>query len=156
MLHQEVLEVDALHLYEVAQLQLSEFLGPLAEGLDLHLSRLLLTSDFEFVVHVLYGVPGLEGDLLEFFVEGGPKLFGEDEAIVEGVACAVLHLLLEDAVELLDSVVDDLLLLARELFLELHCELVRPRSAPLLLVGDAFYVVLEVLERLGLEFLDLF
>lgn len=156
VLHQEVLQVDALHLYEVAQLHLSVLLGGLAERLDLHLSRLLLAPDLELVVDVLDGVSGLEGHLLQFFVERGPKLFGEDEAVVEGIACAVLHLLLEDAVELLDCVVDDLLLLALELPLELDCELVRPRCAPLRPVRDALYAALEVLQGLGLEFLDFF
>lgn len=64
MLHEEVLEVDALHLYEISQLQFRKFLGLLAQGLDLHLSRLLLSPDLQLVVHILDRVSGLERDLL--------------------------------------------------------------------------------------------
>lgn len=104
----------------------------------------------------MYGVFRLEGDFFEFFIESGPKLFSEDDPVVEGIAGGIFHLFFEDAIELLDGIVDDLLLLAFKLLLEFHCKLVHSDFAPLLLVGDVLDVVGEALEGLRLQVLYFF
>jgi hypothetical protein len=60
VLHQEVAQVDAFHLYEVAQLELRELLCLFAEGLYLLLPSLLLAAHLQLVVHILDGVSGFE------------------------------------------------------------------------------------------------
>lgn len=156
MLHEEILEIDALHLDEITKLQLSKLLCLLTQRLDLHLSGFFLSSDLQLVVHILDRVPGLERHLLQLIIKRCPKLLSEDHAIIEGITCGVLHLFFEDAIELLNGVVDDLLLLALELLLQLNCELVSSCCSPFRLVCDVLDVVRKVLESLRLEFLDFF
>lgn len=63
-------------------------------------------------------------------------------------------MLLEDAIELLNGIIDDLLLLTLKLLLQLNCELVSPSCSPFWFIGDVSNVIREVLKSLRLEFLD--
>jgi hypothetical protein len=108
--HDEVAQVDALHLYKISQLLPRELLRLIRHRLNLHLAHLLLSSQFQLVVEVLDGVLGLEGDLEELFPECVPESGGEYLPVVESVADYILHLFFKDAVELLVGVIDYLFL----------------------------------------------
>lgn len=119
-------------------------------------TEFFLSAYFQLIINALDRISWLEWNLLELVIQSWPKLFSEDNTVIEGIAGSILHLFLQDTIELFNSIIDYLFLLAFELFLKLHCKFVDSSLSPFFLVCNVSDIFSETLQGLGFKVFDFF